>query len=91
MFAIECQNAHKTFNHNYELTVLDDINIKIKDGEFVCLAGPSGCGKSTLIKIMCGFLKPNSGTILSYGKKITEPDPNRLIVFQDGALFHGST
>lgn len=66
---------------------LNDINLKINSGEFICLLGPSGSGKSTLLRLISGLSNPNSGQILIGGKKITEPGPDRGVVFQDYSLF----
>ncbi len=66
---------------------LEHINLKIKQGEFVCLLGPSGCGKSTLLKAMAGYIMPTSGRILMEGKPILGPDWNRGVVFQSPTLY----
>ncbi len=71
-------------------TVLHDINLIVKTGEFVSLLGPSGCGKTTLLRIISGFEEPTDGRILIDGKDITATPPHRRstnIVFQRGALF----
>ncbi len=67
--------------------ILKDINLEIRDGEFTCLLGPSGCGKSSLLGLIAGFVKTSSGEILMAGKKITRPDINRTLIFQEYALF----
>lgn len=67
--------------------VLNNVNIDIKDGEFVTIVGPSGCGKSTLLNIIAGLDSPNSGSILVKGENKTSTDPGRLVIFQEGALF----
>ena len=67
--------------------VLRDIDLKIDEGEFVCLLGPSGCGKSTLLNLIAGLDKPDSGEILFGGKPVTEPGPDRTMIFQEAALF----
>jgi NitT/TauT family transport system ATP-binding protein len=69
------------------LRALDDISLKISEGEFVCLVGPSGCGKSTLLNIIAGLERPDSGQILANGKPITEPGRDRMVMFQEAALF----
>lgn len=70
-----------------DLKVLEEINISIEEGEFVCLLGPSGCGKSTLLNIIAGFIKPTTGTAQLSGEAIQGPDSNRGVVFQDSVLY----
>lgn len=67
--------------------VVKNINLEIKQGEFVCLLGPSGCGKSTLLSMLAGFNKPSSGKILMNGEEVLRPDLDRTLVFQEYALF----
>ena len=67
--------------------VLNDINLEVGDGEFVCLLGPSGCGKSTLLNAMAGFLSPTSGEIRAGGEVVRKPDPRRIFVFQERGVF----
>ena len=67
--------------------MLEDINLEVADGEFVCLLGPSGCGKSTLLSAMAGFLSPTSGEIKIDGEVVRGPDPRRIFVFQERGVF----
>ncbi|HUD14989.1 MAG TPA: ABC transporter ATP-binding protein, partial [Terracidiphilus sp.] len=67
--------------------VLNDINLEVGDGEFVCLLGPSGCGKSTLLNAMAGFLSPTTGEIKVSGEVVRKPDPRRIFVFQERGVF----
>ena len=67
--------------------VLDDINLEVSEGEFICLLGPSGCGKSTLLNIMAGFLSPTSGRVRVDGEPVRAPDPRRVFVFQERGVF----
>ena len=69
------------------LQVLENIDLEVGDGEFVCLLGPSGCGKSTLLSAMAGFLKPTSGEIRIDGEIVKGPDPRRIFVFQERGVF----
>ncbi len=70
-----------------DVQVLDNINLEVNEGEFVCLLGPSGCGKSTLLNIVGGFLRPDAGTVTIDGERVTEPDPRRIFVFQERGVF----
>ncbi len=67
--------------------VLNDINLEVGNGEFVCLVGPSGCGKTTLLNAMAGFLSPTSGEIKVNGEVVRKPDPRRIFVFQERGVF----
>lgn len=67
-------------------TVLDGIDLKIREGEFVCLIGHSGCGKSTLLNMISGFNTPTDGVVLLQDQPITEPGPDRMMVFQNYCL-----
>ena len=66
---------------------LGPIDLTIDDGEFVVVVGPSGCGKSTLLSLLAGFLRPTEGTVAVDGREITEPAPERGVVFQQPNLF----
>jgi NitT/TauT family transport system ATP-binding protein len=70
-----------------KVPVLENINLEIKEGEFICLLGPSGCGKSTLLNVVAGFLRPSNGTIEIQGEPVKGPDPRRIFVFQERGVF----
>lgn len=67
-------------------TVLDGVNLTIHEGEFICLIGHSGCGKSTLLNMVAGFNKPTEGEVRLQTKRITQPGPDRMVVFQNYSL-----
>ena len=69
------------------VSVLDDLNLDVAEGEFICLIGPSGCGKSTLLNLVGGFLAPSTGAILIDGEPVLGPDPRRILVFQERGVF----
>lgn len=69
------------------LQVLDNIDLQVADGEFVCLLGPSGCGKSTLLNTIAGFVLPTSGKVLIDGEQVLAPHPQRVFVFQEYGIF----
>lgn len=86
---IELQNLNKMFDDGDEM-VLEDINLKVEEGEFLTLLGPSGCGKTTMLRIMGGFETPSEGKVIFNGKDITKLPPyerNINTVFQKYALF----
>ncbi len=66
--------------------VLDGVNLTINEGEFICLIGHSGCGKSTLLNMIAGFNGPTNGEVALQGSRITEPGPDRMVVFQNYSL-----
>ncbi len=74
-----------------DYTVLDGIDLSVKEGEFVCVIGHSGCGKSTLLDMVSGFNTPTSGQVLLNGKAITKPGPDRMVVFQNYCLLPWKT
>ena len=85
---LQAEHVHTVFTRDGETTpVLNDINLQVADGEFVCLLGPSGCGKSTLLSTMAGFLSPTSGSIKIDGEVVVGPDPRRIFVFQERGVF----
>jgi NitT/TauT family transport system ATP-binding protein len=88
--AIRVRNLWMTFpgkSKESPVHVLEEVNLDVRRGEFVCIVGPSGCGKSTLLNIIGGFLKPSSGTVLVEGAPVQGPDPKRIFVFQENGVF----
>ncbi|AWK85731.1 ABC transporter ATP-binding protein [Azospirillum thermophilum] len=85
---IQARGVDKVFNvPGHPVVALQNIDLDVRQGEFVCLLGPSGCGKSTLLNAVAGFQPPTRGSILVEGRPITEPGPDRGMVFQEYALF----
>jgi NitT/TauT family transport system ATP-binding protein len=70
-----------------EVVALRNVDIDVHSGEFVCLLGPSGCGKSTLLYALAGLVRPSGGHISLDGRDVKGPGPDRMLVFQDAALF----
>ncbi|MEB3199865.1 MAG: nitrate ABC transporter ATP-binding protein [Synechococcaceae cyanobacterium] len=70
---------------------LRDIDLEVREGEFVSLIGHSGCGKSTLLNLMAGLTQASSGGILVDGRQVTEPGPDRMVVFQNYSLLPWQT
>lgn len=68
------------------LTVLEDVNLKVAEGEFISLIGHSGCGKSTVLNIVAGLLQATRGGVLLQNREVTEPGPDRAVVFQNHSL-----
>ena len=73
-------------SYNNEKIILDNINLEIEDGEFVCLLGTSGCGKSTLLNIIAAFEKPTSGQVLIDNEEVKKPSIERMSIFQNYGL-----
>ena len=66
---------------------VDNVNLSIEEGQFVCFVGPSGCGKSTLLNIIAGLDKPSEGELVLNGQSVVGTGPDRIMVFQENALF----
>ncbi len=85
---IHISKVNKVFSTDgREVVALEDINLDVSPGEFICLLGPSGCGKSTLLNAIAGFSPPTAGTVIVDGSAVRAPGPDRGMVFQEYALF----
>ena len=78
---------HYSVPDSQKHVVLNNVSIEVRDGEFVTIVGPSGCGKSTLLNIIAGLDSPDSGSILVKGEHKVSTDRDRIVIFQEGALF----
>ena len=88
MAKLEARNITKYFDHDSgRVKALGGVDLRVESGDFVCLIGPSGCGKSTFLRIIAGLERPDGGQILFDGRPISETGPERIMVFQEGALF----
>ena len=88
--SLKIENVSKSFAkvENDEVThALNAIDLNLTSGEFVSLVGPSGCGKSTILRLVAGLIMPTTGKITVDGKEITEPSPERGMMFQKSTLF----
>ena len=82
------ENVSKTFQQRrVSVHALDNVSLNVREGEFVCLVGPSGCGKSTLLNIIAGLEFPDSGRVTADGKPVIGPGRERMMMFQESALF----
>lgn len=88
---LQLRNITKMFNTSDSsksyVTAVENVTLHIEEGEFVCFVGPSGCGKSTLLNILAGLDKPTEGEIILNGHPINGTGPDRIMVFQENALF----
>ena len=88
MFKIENLNfSYKGNREKSRYEVIRNLNLEIQDNEFICIIGPSGCGKSTLLKMLAGFEKPTSGTIIYNDQEVQNVGYERAMVFQEDAVF----
>jgi nitrate/nitrite transport system ATP-binding protein len=84
---VELINVCKSYGEgSQKASILKNINLSIKDGEFIAIVGFSGSGKTTLISTIAGLIKADSGEVLKQGKPITAPGPDRGVVFQNYSL-----
>jgi NitT/TauT family transport system ATP-binding protein len=88
MATIEFTDVSRIFQRDgKDFLSLDSINLTVQDREFVAIVGPSGCGKTTCMRMAAGLEFPTSGTVKVSDVVVTEPGPDRAVVFQQFALF----
>ena len=86
---LEARSLYKSFASS-KVLALEDVNLKVKRREFLCILGPNGCGKTTLLNLIAGFkpyFPPSKGEILVNGEPIRGPSSDRAMVFQEQTLF----
>lgn len=85
---LELKNINLTYQTlKFETKAIENISLKIDDGEFISIVGPSGCGKTTVLSMIAGILKPSSGDILIDGEKVSNVSTNVGYMFQRDNLF----
>ncbi|MHA3977788.1 ABC transporter ATP-binding protein [Halovulum sp. GXIMD14794] len=89
MTGLSIENISMRFDlpNGSSVQALKDVSLHLNEGELMSVLGPSGCGKTTLLNIVAGFLAPTDGQVVMNGHKVTGPDAERGMVFQQGALF----
>jgi nitrate/nitrite transport system ATP-binding protein len=81
------ENVNMTFQTKKgSFQALKDINLEIREGEFISIIGHSGCGKSTVLNLIAGLLQPSEGYLFCAGREISKPGPERAVVFQNHSL-----
>ncbi len=81
------ENVHKIFNtRKGPFVALQDVNLTVRQGEFVSIIGHSGCGKSTLLNLISGLTESSGGVLICAGREIDGPGPDRSVVFQNHSL-----
>ena len=84
---VELKNVYKAYGEGKDKTsILSNINLTVREGEFIAIVGFSGSGKTTLISTIAGLIQADSGDVLKQGKPITAPGPDRGVVFQNYSL-----
>ena len=88
MATIEFKDVTRVFQRDgKDFQILEDINLVVQDQEFVAIVGPSGCGKTTCMRMAAGLEFPSTGSVKVSDQVVTEPGPDRAVVFQQFALF----
>lgn len=83
---LQLNSINKVFEETDKET-LQDISLTVEKGEFICIVGPSGCGKSTLLNLVAGLDTPSDGEIILDGRKVQGPGADRVVMFQEAALY----
>lgn len=83
---LQLNSINKFFKDTNKET-LKDINLSVERGEFICIVGPSGCGKSTLLNLVAGLEEASSGEIILDGEVVKGPGADRVMMFQEAALY----
>jgi NitT/TauT family transport system ATP-binding protein len=86
---LEARNIRLEYDHprtTSRMVALDDVNLKVMDGEFVSIVGPSGCGKTSFLSVVDGLISATAGHVMVDGQIVTRPGPDRAMVFQDSSL-----
>lgn len=86
-----CQVTHLYLTQTHAFTAVKGIDLRVEEGEFVCLVGPSGCGKTTLLSIIAGLERPTAGKVLLDGENVTGPSPKVGYMLQQDYLFNWRT
>ncbi|HKY34211.1 MAG TPA: ABC transporter ATP-binding protein [Candidatus Polarisedimenticolia bacterium] len=85
---VSVDRVSKTFlTKDHEVAALGPLDIRVREGEFLCILGPSGCGKTTLLSIIAGLETPDSGQVRFDGRPVAGPGPERIVLFQELGLF----
>jgi NitT/TauT family transport system ATP-binding protein len=86
---IEFKAVHVHFRHadGRHIDALQEINLSIPSGQFLCIVGKSGGGKSTLVRVLAGLMRPSSGVVFVDGEAVTGPSEHRAMVFQEDTVF----
>ena len=87
-YKLELRSVFRSYHaRGGEVSALENVSLRIRAGEFVCIVGPSGCGKSTLLNLFAGLDQPTRGQVLMHDTAIQGPGPDRVLMFQEHGLF----